>query len=959
MSDIKIIELNVNSVVSLKRRYYLNEILKEKKPDIVLLCETHLSKKFKLSFKDYRMIRKDRTERKKGGCAILIKETMKYKNVNLIGLTTLEHCAIKVEDKTSREDIIVISVYNHSGTNAIDTDLSKIFAQLGRSKVIIGGDFNAKHRSWNDITENMSGKTLRKWLDNDGLQRNINHLTTFSPTRENAYLDCYLASAGFNIKYNSRHPLFLEIFPTFSDHHGVILNIGGGSFTEEELKTINDFKNTDIPEFQRKITNGINMLQLEDSRNLTNEEIVEGLENLNYIIKNTIDETVPKIQIKQKGLIKLNQQTLDLIKFKKKLRRRLHRTGDLSVKPLIRNLDIIIQEQIRITHNKFWESKMKMIKLNKDTFKQIKNIVGASSHQKMPPLLVNGTEIEEDVEKANEIAEHWEHVYTPLITTDNETLLRVNNTVQEIKEDTAPLFHFNAEANSLKNNRIEDANYKMFMSMEDLNIILKSRNNKQSAGNDLMPMSLLKKIPVEAKEYLLILYNNIINNAFYPPKWKEAVLAPLLKPGKNAVDPASYRMIALLSNLSKVFEVFLQWKISEHLEEKEIFKDWQFGFRKGHSTTHALTTFTAEVTNQLNRRFGTIAVSLDVEKAFDKTWQEGVIFKMKQLEFPAQICKIVASYLENRTFKVKVEDKMSESRTIRAGVPQGSVLGPTLYNIFTSDIPEPEDCKTKILAYADDILVFASSPRLKIAAKLINKYLEEYKTYCDKWNLKINIDKCEAIKITKPSSYKSHKNYTPEIKWGDEQIKNVRIMKYLGLSYKENFNFNQHIKNSIKKCNATIALYNKAINTKSALTNRIKVIFYLQVLRPMISYGFPAWFFIPPTQMEELRKLERKILRLATGLTRKDDGKYFKNQEVYDASKIHRIDKFLVQGTIKFTSKLENMDNGIIQQILSREVTLQDKNYNIGHMSLLTNQLFEGKKVTYFNGGYSGAQYEG
>jgi hypothetical protein len=212
-----------------------------------------------------------------------------------------------------------------------------------------------------------------------------------------------------------------------------------------------------------------------------------------------------------------------------------------------------------------------------------------------------------------------------------------------MNEITRPLFNFTEEANSLKTSNYVGENYEKFMGINELNQILKTRNNKQSAGNDLLPMSLVKKLPEEAKKYIIILYNNMFNNAFIPPKWKEAILMPLLKIGKNAEDPSSYRMIALLSNLSKVFEVFLQWKIIDHIEDKEIYKDWQFGFRKGHSTTHALTLLTADITSQLNNRVGTIVVSLDVEKAFDKTWHEGVIYKMKQLEFPVEICKIISN----------------------------------------------------------------------------------------------------------------------------------------------------------------------------------------------------------------------------------------------------------------------------------------------------------------------------
>lgn len=107
------------------------------------------------------------------------------------------------------------------------------------------------------------------------------------------------------------------------------------------------------------------------------------------------------------------------------------------------------------------------------------------------------------------------------------------------------------------------------------------------------------------------------NNAFIPPSWKQAKDCAILKPAKHPLSPSSYRPISLTPNVSKLDEVFLNEKIRSHIDEHDILKDNQFGFRKSLSTNHALTVFTSDVASNLNKRHGTIAVGIDTEKAFD------------------------------------------------------------------------------------------------------------------------------------------------------------------------------------------------------------------------------------------------------------------------------------------------------------------------------------------------------
>jgi hypothetical protein len=122
--------------------------------------------------------------------------------------------------------------------------------------------------------------------------------------------------------------------------------------------------------------------------------------------------------------------------------------------------------------------------------------------------------------------------------------------------------------------------------------------------------------------------------------------------------------------------------VHRHFEDRDLLNASQFGFLDRRSTTLQCMRLTDQVTLNFNNNMSTAVVFLDIEKAFDTTWHACMVYKLSKLEFSAGIITLISSFLSNRKFIISVEGEMSTPREIQAGVPQGSVLSPTLYSIY-------------------------------------------------------------------------------------------------------------------------------------------------------------------------------------------------------------------------------------------------------------------------------------
>ena len=157
--------------------------------------------------------------------------------------------------------------------------------------------------------------------------------------------------------------------------------------------------------------------------------------------------------------------------------------------------------------------------------------------------------------------------------------------------------------------------------------------------------------------------------------------------------------------VSKVFEKLVNNRIVDHLEKCGLFSNFQYGFRSSRSTANLLTVACDRIARAFNRSVATRAVALDISKAFDRVWRAGLLQKLKPYGISGQIFGLISSFLSNRWLRVVLVGKSSQEYPVNAGVPQSSILGPTLFLLYINDLPDDAICD--IAVYADDTTLYS------------------------------------------------------------------------------------------------------------------------------------------------------------------------------------------------------------------------------------------------------------
>ena len=291
---------------------------------------------------------------------------------------------------------------------------------------------------------------------------------------------------------------------------------------------------------------------------------------------------------------------------------------------------------------------------------------------------------------------------------------------------------------------------------------------------------------------LCLIYEKCLATGKFPEIWKKANVLPVHKKESRQVKN-NYRPISLLLICGKIFKKLIFDCIYEHLTDNQLITPNQSGFRPGDSTINQLLYITHSIHTAFEEypSCETRAVFLDISKAFDKVWHEGLIFKLKSNGISGPLLVLIDSYLSNCKQHVVLNGKSSNWSSIPAGVPQGSVLGPLFFLVYINDLVENDE-----KLFADDTSLFTVVYVEGIAADQLNRDLKVISDWAYQWKMQFNPDKNkQAIQVI--FSQKRTKPAHPPIFLNESEVKIKHEQKHLGMILDSCLNFNSHVREKI------------------------------------------------------------------------------------------------------------------------------------------------------------------
>ena len=492
---------------------------------------------------------------------------------------------------------------------------------------------------------------------------------------------------------------------------------------------------------------------------------------------------------------------------------------------------------------------------------------------------------------------------------DREKAEKLANTFAKAHYITGNFSHpseskINATVNSLKleTPNSEDA---QLITVDELKSLLSKLKPSKSPGLDKVSNILLKNIPEKAVNILLNIFNSCIRLNYFPQAFKKAKVVAVPKPNTPKNNPNSYRPISLLSNIGKVFEKLIHHRINDFVSSHGLVAREQFGFKKDHSTIHQIMRIKNKIISNKRNRISTGIILLDIEKAFDTVWHNGLIFKLLSMKMPKYLCKIIADFLENRTFTVTVNSSLSSTKDIPAGLPQGSILSPLLYTLFTSDFKAPK--LTDVAYYADDTALISSSKVTSALLKKMEKSLVSCNKYFTKWKIKINHAKTQAIIF--PYNKSPKRSPRRNLVFNTDIITLQSQVKYLGVIFDQKLLFKQHIQIACDKAIKSFRALWPLLNRRSALNQENKNLLYKCVIRPTLSYGSPVWYKAAKCHLKKMQIIQNKCLKIINNRHWR-----YHTRELHDETGYELFSEFIERQNYNFFDKIRNSSYAIIRE---------------------------------------------
>ena len=468
----------------------------------------------------------------------------------------------------------------------------------------------------------------------------------------------------------------------------------------------------------------------------------------------------------------------------------------------------------------------------KDWWATLKTFITPTFTSNIPPLENNGHIVTDEYEKANVFNTYFQ----------SQTILDDSNAI--LPELPPPSYH-------TRLNRI-------VITPLEVESILKTLKLGKASGPNGLNNRVLKELSIELSSPLCSLFNQSLQRGVFPASYKTAHVSPVPKKGDLSVT-SNHRPISLLNAECKVFERIVFKHLFNHLQNNNILSSLQSGFIPGDSTVNQLTYLYHTFCEALDAGKEVRAVFCDISKAFDRVWHAGLIHKLEAAGVAGEVLLWFRNYLSDRRQRVVLPGASSDWAHIRAGVPQGSILGPLLFLVYINDIVE--EIGSHIRLFADDTSLFIIVDDPVTSAARLNTDLEKISRWAITWLVTFNPTKSESFLVSRKVNRLIH----PNLYMQNVQIEEVECHKHLGVCLSNDCSWHQHITYIKEKAWCRINIMRKL---KFQLDRKSLETVYIAFIRPLLEYADVIWDNCSQYEKDDLEKIQIEAARIATGTTK-------------------------------------------------------------------------------------------
>ena len=333
-------------------------------------------------------------------------------------------------------------------------------------------------------------------------------------------------------------------------------------------------------------------------------------------------------------------------------------------------------------------------------------------------------------------------------------------------------------------------------------------------------------------------------------------MIPLFKKG-DKTDVNNYRPVSLLSCVSKIMEKVIFKKVYNYIRDNNLISPHQSGFKPGDSTVNQLAYLYHTFCEAIDKKKDVRIVFCDISKAFDRVWHDGLIYKLKKFGIHGDLLNWFKDYLTDRQQKVIIRGQHSELGHIKAGVPQGSIVGPMLFLVYINDLINVVGSNARL--FADDTSLYIDFDDPTEAKNILDTDLLNIQNWAKQWLVNFSPPKTKAMTV----SFK--KRPSPPLRFQDTDLADVDSHKHLGLTLSKNLSWSVHISNIIKSASPMADVLRK-LKYKVDRESLEKI--YFSFIRPKLEYGSEIWDGCKKQDAEMLENFQLDMARIVTGARR-------------------------------------------------------------------------------------------